>query len=608
MARHEWIFDLSMNAVREEAMRRHRRLLQLGGRRSSVGPGHQGILYNDGVYHRDDSANTTVTSQEPIQERPAINSGEQSQDHNISGDPWLTRDLLHEVNRYLGGEDENNHPGEITERLIRQLDSLFDKTLTQSPSGLGAEAVATSTPETRKSAASNTNLGEPELSSSKGADHDEGDGGGSKSCKSSNEKVQVDSQYRPGQNRDTYRDKNGPSSSTKNRRSRALPENRRKVLRILLQNKSQLACPDSGSEKNIMSEAFAKSNHLRITRKSRDIKPFELGSGKTVWSIGRVRATVELLGSTIRQKLKWFYVFPNCPVPLILGMAFLTEAEILTKNRHMLENCPAEFSNVSSLLWIGTPRKRHLPPNRMKCCLDGRNLVGVADTGSDLNFMSPECAKREGFHIDDREEMKIRVQLGDGTETETIGRVYIHNLTLDWREPVTETVPNPTTSAPNNSANTEPSSQTDESFGAIFHVLPGLRHDVILGRDFLYEMDAFNRCPELLYTRSTNECDPFELNILVSIQKGNFAKTAGGLFKFNIFGSRRKRKLAERALPNSKEIHDNERHMEMLRRANREDEISRMPSDQQRLANARERQKGSEWDAKHTTCIYCNAT
>jgi hypothetical protein len=100
-----------------------------------------------------------------------------------------------------------------------------------------------------------------------------------------------------------------------------------------------------------MSEAFASEQHLLIHRNPRDIARFELGSGKEVWSAGRVRTNVELLGAPLRRKQHWFYVFVVCPVPVIMGMTFLVEAGILTVNKHLLESCPAPLSSMYSLLW-----------------------------------------------------------------------------------------------------------------------------------------------------------------------------------------------------------------------------------------------------------------
>jgi hypothetical protein len=108
-------------------------------------------------------------------------------------------------------------------------------------------------------------------------------------------------------------------------------ENRRKILRVRIRDGEHQACPDSGSEKNIMEESFAIKHGFTIRRRPKDLKQFELGNGKYIWSVGRVCVPVELPGSTFGQTKRWFHVLPNCPVPLILGMKFLKEAEIFTK-------------------------------------------------------------------------------------------------------------------------------------------------------------------------------------------------------------------------------------------------------------------------------------
>jgi hypothetical protein len=140
------------------------------------------------------------------------------------------------------------------------------------------------------------------------------------------------------------------------------PENRRKILRVRIRDGEYQACPDSGSEKNIMEESFAIKHDFTIRRRLKDQKQFELGNGKIVWSVGRVCVPLELPGSTLGQKKRWFHVLSNCPVPLILGMKFLREAEILKKNRHMLESCPPDLGNISSLVdWISSSEDEMLP-------------------------------------------------------------------------------------------------------------------------------------------------------------------------------------------------------------------------------------------------------
>ncbi|KAH6714408.1 hypothetical protein BKA61DRAFT_655910 [Leptodontidium sp. MPI-SDFR-AT-0119] len=375
---------------------------------------------------------------------------------------------------------------------------------------------------------------------------------------------------------------------------RTPPENRRKVLRVLIKNKPHLACPDSGSAKNIMSEALANECNLKIRRSPKNIKQFELGNGKCISSLGRVCVPVELMGNTLGRKKRWFYVFSVCPVPLVLGMPFLEETEILTKNRNMLESCPAKLRNISSLLWIGSSRNSNSPRNRMKCSLDGHVLDAIADTGSDLNLMSLKCAKREGFQIDRRREARRRIQVGDGTETETIGQVYVHNLSLDWRKASTPDIPVDTDNTPRDA--TPKTDEDPAAFGAIFHVLPGLPCDVIFGRDLLEQTNAFNLCPDLLSTRSADKDNPFELNVLINLGPVSIA--------LRVLWRRRQSPTAN---PDPKDIHDNARHAEMFRRSKKEEEIGLLPVEQQHLARATERMKIRDWDTHHgRRCMYCN--
>jgi len=372
-------------------------------------------------------------------------------------------------------------------------------------------------------------------------------------------------------------------------RYRPPPKNRRKVLRVLIKNKTHLACPDSGSAKNIMSEALASECNLKIHRSPKDIKQFELGNGKCISSVGRARVPIGLIGNTLGRKKRWFYIFSVCPVPLVLGMPFLEETQILTKNRNMLESCPADWSNISSLLWIGSSRNNNSPRNRMKCSLDGHELEAIADTGSDLNLMSLKCAKREGFQIDRRREARRRIQVGDGTETETIGQVYVYNLGLDWRK-----APTPDISLDVDDASPL-ADENPATFGGIFHVLPGLPCDVIFGRDLLELTDAFILCPDLLSSRLTDKDNPFELNVLISL---------GPVSTF--LSIARRRRHSPMTNPDPKEIHDDARHAEMFRRSKREEEIALLPIGQQNVARARERRKMRDWDTLHATCIYCN--
>jgi hypothetical protein len=377
--------------------------------------------------------------------------------------------------------------------------------------------------------------------------------------------------------------------------------NRRKVLRALINSKEHIVCPDSGSQKNIMSESLVCQRHFEIHRGPEGLKDFELGSGKSVRSIGRVRVSVQLPGITLQKAKRWFYVFKDCPVDIVLGMEFLEEAEVLTKHRHLLENCPADLHNLSSLLWIGSPKDDNSArsiKNRLRCSLDGRDLVAVADTGSDLNIMSLPCAKREGFRIDTREEARTWVQFGDGSKSKTTGQVYVYNLSLDWR--TTET-PISTQMLPNlgnewggiGNGNSHVEHH-DGPFCTVFHVLPGLPCDVIFGRDLLDQTDAFNRCPELSSPLSAGKDDHFEFKVLISL----------GRLTSKLRSSKHKQ-TSNIPLPNTKEAHDEERHSEIFRRSQKKEEIALMPERELDQAKAKEKRRVRAWDAAHATCIHC---
>lgn len=273
-------------------------------------------------------------------------------------------------------------------------------------------------------------------------------------------------------------------------------KNLRKALAISINSHEVKACPDSGSSENVMREDWASNHNLKIRRTPRDRrKLFELGNGKLVRAAGRACANVEISRaarspSRSRKRRVWFYIFENCPVPIILGMPFLESEAILTTNQHLLETCPKDYGDVDSICWIGSPR------TQIRCSLDGQRSVATADTGSDLNLMSLDYAKRSGYWIDDRPEVRRRLQFGDGSVAETMGQVYVSSFSLDWRSPSSTLE----TAEANSVPGENPQNDDKDDVGivqvwrqVIFHVLPGLPCDILLGRPLLEAADAFNR-------------------------------------------------------------------------------------------------------------------
>lgn len=394
---------------------------------------------------------------------------------------------------------------------------------------------------------------------------------------------------------------------------RTPPENRKKMIRVMIEDEEHQAFPDYGSKDNIMSLDFANKLRLKIRSRPQDIRQFQLGNGKIVQSIGRARAGVDLIGSPLGQRRRWFSVFATCPVPLIFGKRFLIKTEIYAKNAHLLEDCPAEQDDMPSLLWIGGHRRQ------MICSLDGHDLAAVADTGSDLNFISSKCAKRlrkASLTIDRRREARKRIRFGDCSESETTGQLYVENLGLDRRNEGSTVsdigFSDDGMSAPKTS---QESTYASTSLGQIFHVLPSLPCDLILGRQLLEQTDAFNLCPtlsNLSYTSSPSTGDShapleerFEPNsfyIFVSV-----GPVAASLLRGRRkCGTTNDKPATEEELAAKKELADEEKHYkawhaELSRQSKRMAEIGNQAS-----ARDEEEKMVREWEVKHRGCSWCH--
>jgi hypothetical protein len=164
-----------------------------------------------------------------------------------------------------------------------------------------------------------------------------------------------------------------------------------------------------------------------------------------------------------------------------MGIDFIEKIQLYKRNKHLLEECPSLLWNIPTFKWIGSPRQRMSFKANNVC------LTGCADTGSDLDFMSLQCAINNGFSIDRRMRSRQCVMLPDEFTVETIGQVHIESMEL---------------------------SEFD-NFQMEFHVLPGLPCDVIFGEQFLEETDAFNTCD---ISHSENSLHLSAFNTLIHVR------------------------------------------------------------------------------------------
>lgn len=328
----------------------------------------------------------------------------------------------------------------------------------------------------------------------------------------------------------------------------------RKAIRIFLNGKEYFARPDSRSDQDIMTLAFAKENGFQIRRSKGNKGLFQLGNGKLVSSIGMTCVPLKLLGHGQSEERRWFHVLAKCAVPLIMGNGILKKIDLYRANKHLLVDCPFSFGSLPTLKWLGSIQ------GGVAFTANGRELKGHADTGSDLEFMSLRCAIQKGFKIDRRHGARTRVMLADGTEVETVGQVRISSVKISQFE----------------------------GFEMSFHVLAGLPCEVIFSEEFVEQMDLFDIFPDLI---DSEDVDLYTLNTLVNL---------GPLQALLNRKWRKKESLS------AQQEHDSVVEAETYRRNKANRKISKMEDAMLRLAALEaEENRRTEFDRRHQSCAHC---
>jgi hypothetical protein len=333
---------------------------------------------------------------------------------------------------------------------------------------------------------------------------------------------------------------------------------RHNAVQVTLDGHEYMALPDSGSDKNIMTEDFAKQHDISIQRHEDDKSLFQLGTGKYIQSIGRAYLPCGLSGqlwTLSSQESRWFHVLKECVAPLIVGMEFLEKTKLYTEYKHLLVNCPLSFGDIPTLKYIGSRQAL------LNFSADGIPLTGCLDTGADLDFMSLRAAIEHGFKIDRRPEARTRVMLPDCSIVETVGQVRTSVQISEF-----------------------------DMFDMTFNVLAGLPCDAIFSDDFVEQMDAFNSCSQLSGNESQHR---HTLKVLINL---------GPLQ--SLFSKRRK----PGAINTAQQDHDNEMETEYHRRNKAARLIFKM-YDQDEMLKAREGEglKVEMFDRIHKHCVYCRS-
>ncbi len=235
----------------------------------------------------------------------------------------------------------------------------------------------------------------------------------------------------------------GPSSSQREPTPASTPSNPNRKLRKRLglpitithqhQSVTVMACPDTGSDESIVPLDLANRLGLQIDRDLLDDgeRAFALANGKVVKSLGvasilcsfgasdGVNKSDPAAAAAAATNLSLMvHVFESLAVPAILGAAFLEKTETFTKHRdRLVEELVPAFQSLR-VCSVGKPKRG------LVCRLDTFVGCANADTGSDLDLVSPAFVHQRGFRV--RQEGRELLQFADGSTGLTSGSIGVH--------------------------------------------------------------------------------------------------------------------------------------------------------------------------------------
>jgi hypothetical protein len=238
-----------------------------------------------------------------------------------------------------------------------------------------------------------------------------------------------------------------------------------------LDNKKIVAMPDTGSQLNIVSEAYIKSQNISID--TSDVRKVRIASGRYIRTLGSVVLPWKYQGETKTQMITC-HVLRHCSHTLILGNPFLGKG--FMKRVKVTREASSKPVSVNLL---GSESQRVVGH------LEDAPAVALPDMGSDLCLLSSDYAESRDFKVDTSLDKRVEFELPDGSRRYTDG--VVEDLT--WKFGHGEQT---------NSATTT------------FYVVRDLPVDIILSNDLLFDSNAFDEYEESFFYVETKE--PFAPN------------------------------------------------------------------------------------------------
>ena len=235
----------------------------------------------------------------------------------------------------------------------------------------------------------------------------------------------------------------------------------KRFLPMFLNGSRYNTTPDTGSLENALSADEARRLGLKITGRGRQ---FLMGNGSTTISRGIVRLKCAFaLGERCLTRQS-FHVIDNLVVPVIIGKKFLDISETMTSNQHRLEAVWISAKKAFRVMHLNRPRQL------VRCYVNGKLVHANPDSGSEVDLMSPFYARENMLKIEALEEGEDWVQFADGSTAKLLGKTHVDLDLYDGHYK---------------------SATGYRGRSRTFYLLDGLRTDILLGEEVLYDMDVF---------------------------------------------------------------------------------------------------------------------
>lgn len=238
------------------------------------------------------------------------------------------------------------------------------------------------------------------------------------------------------------------------------------------------ALADTGSQKNFIDSAYAKSLGLESTHYALNQRPsFVMGHGRTTHAIGEIEISWQFERDSNLSYQIVLQVLPNSIFDVMVGGEFLYDTDVMAGNMHQLCRIPKPDRAMlaRNVNFCGSPSRflngvLHTAESMPERCF------ALPDTGAEANILSHEFAKKMDWLADlvPRPERDRLFLFADGSTARSEGQLHMEwTFCYGWR-----------------------TAFVNAEHYLTFDVLSGCPVDAILGEDFLDETDAFRNHAE----------------------------------------------------------------------------------------------------------------